>query len=410
MISKDMFPVYGRIPKFNDPSCPAAFNKVNQERLKGVKAADISTSDIADMAPCRMQYEDASFFEDKYNTTLLPGFASNVIFGLLSAKNVLLFGSMFGNIAIMSIIPLLAREEIKKNIWWLIYCTFADKRKKFIAMIFAVIDLFITIWCSFVFVWSVVCYYKWYTYYIFDDSFPQSKGYAEVKQWVLKVITLNLFALLMNIPGFLILTEFDERILNYFSDTSHDGLKTSDLFTTKQERAEIKERKRQNKLNPNTDAISVESVSYTVHDDANKIKKSEVEIEQISWKNEQRFFAYKIISYYNLFYLFIFLVLVWITLEPYVLFFSKDVPSLSSVGLDSSLNMETVLKYKLEVHQKSLLKKTFGKAFMDYLKLVAWPDADNKKLYDWTGTSSSTTTTSNNFIYFGVDSSTDGYY
>ena len=49
--------------------------------------------------------------------------------------------------------------------------------------------------------------------------------------------------------------------------------------------------------------------------DPNTIVVSDKDSEEISWKPEQRFFAYKIISYYHMFYLIAFLALVVVTLQ-----------------------------------------------------------------------------------------------
>ena len=390
MISKDSFTLYGQKPKFNNYSCPSYFAAAHKAMNppNSIQPSKLDATLIDNMTSCEMVYKPIDYFEAKNNKTMLPSFASGVMFNYASAKNVLLFGSMFGNVAIMAIIPLLAREEIKKNLWWLIYCIFADKKKKTWAAIFATIDLMITIWCSFMFVWSVTCYYKWYTYEIFEVSFPKDRSnFVQVKQWVLRVITMNLFALLMNIPGFLILTEFDERILNYFSDQSHDGLKKGDLFTTKLEKARIKQLRR-NKTSY-LDQVALEKAQREAE---NKIV--EAESDEISWKPEQRFFAYKIISYYHLFYLIAFFALTVVTLEPYVRFFVDDVRSFrDETGMEDVLNMNNILKYKVEKEQIAFLKRTFGTKFMKFLKKVSWPDADTAKLYGATFTPATNTTT-----------------
>ena len=377
MIAADSFPLYGKMPKFNDYACPGYFHKAKKAMNDNIQPTSLNTALIDNMTSCEMIYENAKYFEQKTGKDFLPSFASGMVFDFVSTKNVLLFGSMFGNLAIMAIIPLLAREEIKKNIWWLIYCIFADKKKKYWAAVFAVLDLFITIWCSFMFVWSVTCYYKWYTYDVFDIHFPKDRtNIIQVKQWVLRVITINLFALLMNIPGFLILTEFDERILAYFSDQTADGLKKSDLFTTKLEKARIKQLKRNKKSY--LDEVELEKAQR----DPNTIVENEKDSEEISWKPEQRFFAYKIISYYNLLYLIVFLALTVVTLEPYGRFFLDDVKSFKEQnGMDDVLNMENVLKYKVKMEQTKFLKTNFGDKFMKFLKKVNWPNEDTAKMY-----------------------------
>ena len=37
---------------------------------------------------------------------------------------------IIGNITLTMIIPLVANKELRKNLWWMVYVCFSDKRKK----------------------------------------------------------------------------------------------------------------------------------------------------------------------------------------------------------------------------------------------------------------------------------------